>query len=90
LTLMNVLLAACVLLVQSGALLVSYNYKMACALQTLEDLELVCMAVHQLRGSDNWPILSQFKTAVHQRPANLFLYNLFYKEFCGICALRSY
>ncbi len=38
---MNVkLLAACVLLVQSGALLVSDNYKFVYALQTLKDLEL--------------------------------------------------
>jgi hypothetical protein len=86
---MNVkLLAACVLLLQRGTLLVSDNYKLAYALQTLGDLGMVWRTP---AGTYNCPMLRQRKTAVHQRPANLFISNfsnLFYNKFCDIYAVR--
>jgi hypothetical protein len=70
---MNVkLLAASALLVQSGALLVSSNYKFAYGVQTVNNIVFCCRYAGWY--TCNRPMLSQGKAAVHQRPANLFLH----------------
>jgi len=52
------------LLGQRGAFLVSDNYKLAYALQTLGNQ---AVAGGTLAGSCNCPMLSQYKNAVHQQ-----------------------
>ncbi len=76
----------CALLIQSGVLLVSVTINLAYALQSLINLEpgwryaswYLQLSNIKLHKTASEPAASQRKTTIHKRPANLFLFNLFY------------